>query len=48
MHVSDISVSGRNTQGVILVRLKDNNKIANIAIIDKEDELEEEPKTLEE
>ena len=41
MHISDISVSGRNTQGVILVKLRDNNKIANIAIIDKEDELEE-------
>ena len=42
MHVSDISISGRNTQGVILVKIRDNEYIANIAIVDKEDEVENE------
>ena len=44
MHVSDISISGRNTQGVILVKIRDNETIANIAVVAKEDEIEEETK----
>ena len=42
MHASDISISGRNTQGVILVKIRDNEYIANIAVVDREDESEEE------
>ena len=38
IHASEISVSGRNTQGVILVRLKDNQIISNIALVAKEAE----------
>jgi DNA gyrase subunit A len=38
MHVSDISQTGRNTQGVILMKLKDDNKIATIAVVDRQDE----------
>ena len=38
MHTDQITTSGRNTQGVILVKLKDNNAIATITIVDKEDE----------
>ena len=38
MHASDISISGRNTQGVILVKIRDNEYIANIAVVDKEDD----------
>ena len=40
MHVSDIAQTGRNTQGVILVKLKDNQSIATIAVVDKEDDYE--------
>ncbi len=44
MHVSDISQTGRNTQGVILIRVKENQHIATIAIVDRSEEenLEEE------
>ena len=42
MHASDISISGRNTQGVILVKIRDNEYIANIAVVDKEDDAVEE------
>ena len=38
MHVSDISQTGRNTQGVILVKIKDNQNIATIAVVDKEED----------
>ena len=38
MHVSDISQTGRNTQGVILMKLKDDNKIATIAVVDRQDD----------
>ena len=38
MHVSDISQTGRNTQGVILVKLKDNQNIATIAVVDREED----------
>ncbi len=40
MHATDISTTGRNTQGVILVRLKDKNNIANIAIVKRDFEEE--------
>ena len=48
MHAEDISETGRNTQGVILVRLKDKHKIATIAVVDKEEEEPEEAATSEE
>src|SRR3989339_966498 len=38
MDVSDISVIGRNTQGVRLIRLEDGDKLATIAHATKEDE----------
>ena len=41
MHAEDISETGRNTQGVILVRLKDKHSIATIAVVDKEEPEEE-------
>ena len=44
MHVSDISQTGRNTQGVILVKLKENHSIATIAVVMRE---EEEPEVAE-
>ncbi len=43
MHVADISQTGRNTQGVILVKLKDNQNIATIAVVDRE---EDEPEAI--
>ena len=41
INVKDISVLGRNTQGVTLIRTSDGGKVANIAKIPKEDEDEE-------
>ena len=41
MHVASISQTGRNTQGVILVKLKDNQSIATIAVVAREDDPEE-------
>ncbi len=38
MHVSSISETGRNTQGVILIRLKDDQKIATVAIVDRQED----------
>ena len=38
MHVADISQTGRNAQGVILIKLKDNQNIVTVAVVDKEDE----------
>lgn len=41
MHASDISIMGRDTQGVIVMRLNDGDKVASIAkIISDEDEIE--------
>ncbi|MCM1130614.1 MAG: DNA gyrase subunit A [Roseburia sp.] len=50
MHIDKISLAGRNTQGVILIKLKDDQSIANTAIVDRqmdEDEqnLENQPST---
>ena len=42
MHVSDISQTSRNTQGVILIRLKDEQQIATIAVVDRQEEPKEE------
>ncbi len=44
MHVADISQTGRNTQGVILIKLKDNQNIATVAVVDKEEDNQEEIK----
>ena len=42
MHIANISLAGRNTQGVILIKLKDDQSIANTAIVDRQiDEAEE-------
>lgn len=42
MHIANISLAGRNTQGVILIKLKDDQSIANTAIVDRQiDESEE-------
>jgi len=38
---NQISQLGRNTQGVRLINLKDNQKVATVAILDSEEELEE-------
>ena len=38
MHVASISETGRNTQGVILIRLKDEQKIATVALVDKQED----------
>ena len=37
-HVAQISLSGRATQGVIIVKIKDNDSIASIAITSKEED----------
>ncbi|WP_066195326.1 MULTISPECIES: DNA gyrase subunit A [Gracilibacillus] len=44
MQVEGISITGRNTQGVRLIRLQDDQKVATVAKVDREelDELEEE------
>ena len=41
MAVSDIRESGRNTQGVRLMRVSDGAKVISIALADKEDEDED-------
>ncbi|WP_108672286.1 DNA gyrase subunit A [Peribacillus acanthi] len=55
MHVSDISQTGRNTQGVKLIRLEanDNEYVSTVAVVDREEEetvspLETEPEVTEE
>lgn len=40
INVKDISILGRNTQGVTLMRTSDGGKVMNIAKIPKEDEVE--------
>ncbi len=44
INVKDISVLGRNTQGVTLMRTSDSGKVVNIAKILKEDEKVEQQK----
>ncbi|MDE5856071.1 MAG: DNA gyrase subunit A [Anaeroplasmataceae bacterium] len=41
MHIDKISLAGRNTQGVILIKLKDDQSIANTAIVDRQMDEEE-------
>lgn len=49
MHVDKISLAGRNTQGVILIKLKDKQEIANVAIVDRQaDEVLEEDEEINE
>ena len=40
LDVSSISLMGRVTQGVKLINLKDNNKVASIALVNKESNIE--------
>lgn len=40
MHADEISQTGRNTQGVILVKLKNNQEIAHIAVVARQDDEE--------
>ncbi|UOQ83807.1 DNA gyrase subunit A [Gracilibacillus salinarum] len=42
MQVEGISTTGRNTQGVRLIRLQDEERVATVAKVDSEEELEEE------
>ena len=42
MHVNEISVLGRSTQGVTLIRTNDGGKVVSIEVIDKDEETEEE------
>ena len=39
MHVSDLRVMGRATQGVRLIRLDEGDEIADVAVIDREEEV---------
>jgi DNA gyrase subunit A len=41
VHISDISESGRNSQGVRIVKLRENQFITNVAVVPHEDENEE-------
>src|SRR5690606_32820088 len=45
--VSDISVMGRNTQGVKLIRLSDDEYVSTVAKVEKEDANEDETEILE-
>src|SRR5699024_578551 len=45
--VEDISQTGRNTQGVRLIRIQDEEEVATVAVIEKDDE-EEEAETMQE
>ncbi len=42
-HVSDIRVMGRNTQGVRLIRLKENDRLVGLAIVPVDEEAEVTP-----
>ncbi|TYR74734.1 DNA gyrase subunit A [Rossellomorea vietnamensis] len=42
MDVNDISTTGRNTQGVKLIRLDENSSVATVAKVEKDEEKEEE------
>ena len=45
MDVNDISIIGRSTQGVRLIRLSDEELVATVAKVNKEDDAEEEEET---
>ena len=38
MHVNEISILGRSTQGVTLMRTNDGGKVVSIELVDNEDE----------
>ena len=40
MAVSDIKLAGRNTQGVKLINIRDNDSIASVSVVAKNDEEE--------
>src|SRR5699024_5928646 len=40
--IEDISQTGRNTQGVLLIRIQDEEEVATVAVIEKDDEEESE------
>ena len=40
--IDSISITGRNTQGVRLIRLQDDQKVATVACVEKEEEIEQE------
>ena len=40
MAVSDIKQAGRNTQGVKLINIRDNDSIASVSVVAKNDEEE--------
>jgi DNA gyrase subunit A len=42
--VNGISVIGRNTQGVTIIRLSDGEKVASFAVVPKAEQVKEEPK----
>lgn len=42
MHATNISIMGRDTQGVIAMRLKGDDKVASIAKIFTEEDIEKE------
>ena len=37
IHAADISLTGRNSQGVRLIKLREDHKISNIAVVDRDD-----------
>lgn len=41
LHVKDISVMGRNTQGVTLIRVNEGEEVATVAVVDRDNEEEE-------
>ena len=48
MDVGNISQMGRVTKGVKLINLKENNIVASISVIEKEEESEEEVEKVDE
>ena len=40
--LGQIKIAGRNTQGVKIIRIEDKQKVSSIAIVDHEEEIEEE------
>jgi DNA gyrase subunit A len=42
MNISGISQMGRNTQGVRLMTMKESNHVATVAVVEREEETEEE------
>ena len=40
MHANEIRVAGRNTQGVRVINLKDSDKVASLAKVAREEEVD--------